>query len=303
MRSRCFAQVARGRRGSPHHRGAPAQSNLYTLYSGWAFRFRDAERRPPADPELPAAGRLHGPAGRVRRRHHPAWRRRCTLCVFPRDRLWDFFNRQPKLGYAITWLAANEEEIRRQPRDGRAPRGRAGGHGAAAPVPACGAGGSGGRWARAFLSRSSSSTSPTRWDFLWCTRTRRCASCSAWAYIGWKAMCSNSGAMRWSNWATTNGLATDAFDLSCWRVAAWIVTFVTSLAMTPGWRALAGDCTFGFSLLIGIAGALRLVGSSASALRLFSWSAGRWVGGSVGRHELWAGGRRRRAAFSGSGSR
>ncbi len=34
-----------------------------------------------------------------------------TLCTFSRDRLWDMFKVQPKLGYDITWLAAREEKL------------------------------------------------------------------------------------------------------------------------------------------------------------------------------------------------
>lgn len=32
-----------------------------------------------------------------------------TLCVFPRDGLWELFRQNPSLGYDITWLSAREE--------------------------------------------------------------------------------------------------------------------------------------------------------------------------------------------------
>ena len=34
-----------------------------------------------------------------------------SLCVFARDRLWELFHAEPKLGYDITWLAAREEKM------------------------------------------------------------------------------------------------------------------------------------------------------------------------------------------------
>ena len=34
-----------------------------------------------------------------------------TLCVFERDRLWELFHAQPRIGYDITWLAAREEKM------------------------------------------------------------------------------------------------------------------------------------------------------------------------------------------------
>jgi len=86
---------------------------LYTLYSGWAFRYKSLSdgRRQILNFLLPgdllglqdefADGRTHGveAASDV------------VLCTFPRDRLWDFFLQHPKLGYDITWLAAREENM------------------------------------------------------------------------------------------------------------------------------------------------------------------------------------------------
>ena len=34
-----------------------------------------------------------------------------TLCIFPREKLWDLFTRFPALAYDVTWLAAREEQI------------------------------------------------------------------------------------------------------------------------------------------------------------------------------------------------
>jgi len=86
---------------------------LYTLYSGWAFRYRtlgDGRRQIlnfllPGDfiglQEEFADGRSHGVEAVTG----------TTLCTFERDRLWDLFHARPKLGYHVTWLAAREEKM------------------------------------------------------------------------------------------------------------------------------------------------------------------------------------------------
>ena len=86
---------------------------LYTLYSGWAFRYKTLSdgRRQILGFLLPgdfiglqdefAEGQTHGVEAATD----------ATFCVFERDRLWDMFHAQPKLGYDITWLAAREEKM------------------------------------------------------------------------------------------------------------------------------------------------------------------------------------------------
>lgn len=88
-------------------------THLYTLYSGWAFRYKTLSdgRRQILHFLLPgdlvglqdefAEGRTHGVQAATDVR----------LCAFPRERLWGFFHAQPKMGYAITWLAAREEKM------------------------------------------------------------------------------------------------------------------------------------------------------------------------------------------------
>jgi len=34
-----------------------------------------------------------------------------TLCVFPRQKLWDLYSRVPSLAFDITWLASREEQM------------------------------------------------------------------------------------------------------------------------------------------------------------------------------------------------
>jgi CRP-like cAMP-binding protein len=102
--------VEAGRAIIDEHRLHP---HLYTLYSGWAFRFKtfsDGRRQIlsfllPGDfiglQEEFVDGSTHGVEAATD----------VTLCVFPRDGLWQLFNRQPKLGYDVTWLAAREEKM------------------------------------------------------------------------------------------------------------------------------------------------------------------------------------------------
>ena len=99
--------------GQPIVEEAERSTHLYTLYAGWAFRYKTLSdrRRQILHFLLPgdlmglqdefAEGRTHGVEAATDVR----------LCAFPRDRLWSFFHEQPKMGYAITWLAAREEKM------------------------------------------------------------------------------------------------------------------------------------------------------------------------------------------------
>jgi CRP/FNR family transcriptional regulator len=84
---------------------------LFTLYSGWAFRYKTLSdgRRQILNFLLPgdfiglqqefADGAMHGIEAVTD----------VTLCVFARDGLWDLFRNYPSLGYDVTWLSAREE--------------------------------------------------------------------------------------------------------------------------------------------------------------------------------------------------
>lgn len=86
---------------------------LFTLFSGWAYRFktlRDGRRQVlnfllPGDfvglQEKVADAALHGVEALT-----DVW-----LCPFRRDALWQIHSGAPELGYAITWLAAHEESL------------------------------------------------------------------------------------------------------------------------------------------------------------------------------------------------
>lgn len=84
---------------------------LFTLYSGWAFRYKTLSdgRRQILNFLLPgdfiglqqefADGAMHGIEAVTD----------VSLCVFKRDGLWDLFRSHPSLGYDVTWMSAREE--------------------------------------------------------------------------------------------------------------------------------------------------------------------------------------------------
>ena len=86
---------------------------LFTLYSGWAFRYKTLSdgRRQILNFLLPgdfiglqqkfADGAAHGIEAVTD----------VALCVFPRDGLWALFREYPALSYDITWLAARGEGL------------------------------------------------------------------------------------------------------------------------------------------------------------------------------------------------
>ncbi len=88
-------------------------SQLYTLLSGWAFRFKSLPdgRRQILNYCLP--GDLIGLQGSVIGviEHSVEALSPVVLCVFQRDGLADLYRTQPGLGFDVTWLAAQEERM------------------------------------------------------------------------------------------------------------------------------------------------------------------------------------------------
>ncbi len=88
-------------------------AHLYTVLSGWAFRFKTLEdgRRQILNYLVP--GDLVGLQGSVMGEmdHSVEALSPLVLCVFQRDRLDELFAGHPGLGFDVTWLAAQEERI------------------------------------------------------------------------------------------------------------------------------------------------------------------------------------------------
>ena len=90
-----------------------ARAELFTLYSGWAFRFKTLSdgRRQILNFLLP--GDLIGLQDQVSdvSPHGVQALTDVELCQFADDGLWDMFRAHPSLGYDVTWLASHEESM------------------------------------------------------------------------------------------------------------------------------------------------------------------------------------------------
>lgn len=88
-------------------------AQLFTLLSGWAFRYKTLEdgRRQILNYVMP--GDLVGLQGTVlgAMDHSVEALSPVVLCVFQRDGLSDLFKKQPGLSFDVTWLAAREERM------------------------------------------------------------------------------------------------------------------------------------------------------------------------------------------------
>jgi CRP/FNR family transcriptional regulator, anaerobic regulatory protein len=88
-------------------------AHLYTLLSGWAFRYRALPdgRRQILNFVLP--GDLIGLQACVlnEMQHSVESLTSAVLCVFPRDKLWGLYERFPSLAFDVTWLASREEQL------------------------------------------------------------------------------------------------------------------------------------------------------------------------------------------------
>lgn len=88
-------------------------AELFTLFSGWAFRYQSLPdgRRQILNVLLPGdlvglQASLLGPT-----QHAVAALTDVELCVFPRRRVLDLFMHMPNLGYDVAWLGAREESL------------------------------------------------------------------------------------------------------------------------------------------------------------------------------------------------
>ena len=86
---------------------------LYTLFSGWAFRFKTLSdgRRQILNFLLP--GDFIGVQQRMgdASAHGVQTLTDAMLCVFRRDAVWELHRSAPTLGFGVTWLTAHEESL------------------------------------------------------------------------------------------------------------------------------------------------------------------------------------------------
>src|SRR5215210_5722283 len=88
-------------------------AHLYTVLSGWAFRYKNLPdgRRQILNYALPSD--LLGLQGSVNdeMQHSVEALTDTMLCVFPREKLWSLYTDHPTLAFDVTWIAAREEQM------------------------------------------------------------------------------------------------------------------------------------------------------------------------------------------------
>ena len=86
-------------------------AHVFTILSGWAFRFKSLEdgRRQILNFSLP--GDFLGLQGSIfdKMQHSVEALTATVLCVFPREKVWSLFQNHPGLAFDTTWLASREE--------------------------------------------------------------------------------------------------------------------------------------------------------------------------------------------------
>jgi CRP-like cAMP-binding protein len=87
-------------------------AHLYTVLAGWAFRYKILPdgRRQILNFALPSD--FLGLQGAVadEMQHSVEALTDMTLCIFPREKLWDLYKSYPSLAYDVTWIAARSEQ-------------------------------------------------------------------------------------------------------------------------------------------------------------------------------------------------
>jgi CRP/FNR family transcriptional regulator, anaerobic regulatory protein len=88
-------------------------AHLYTVLSGWAFRYKTLAdgRRQILNFAMPSD--LLGLQGSINdeMQHSVEALTDMMLCVFPREKLWSLYTDFPTLAFDVTWLAAREEQM------------------------------------------------------------------------------------------------------------------------------------------------------------------------------------------------
>ena len=86
---------------------------LYTLYSGWAFRFKTLSDGRRQILSFLLAGDFIGVQQKMgdASAHGVVTLTDAVFCVFQRDSLWELHRQSPTRGFNITWLTAHEESL------------------------------------------------------------------------------------------------------------------------------------------------------------------------------------------------
>ena len=86
---------------------------LYTLQSGWAFRFKTLSDGRRQILNFLLAGDFIGVQQKMgdAAAHGVETLTHAVFCVFQRDSLWEIHRRSPSMGFNVTWLTAHEESL------------------------------------------------------------------------------------------------------------------------------------------------------------------------------------------------
>jgi CRP-like cAMP-binding protein len=86
---------------------------LYTLLSGWAFRFKTLSDGRRQILNFLLAGDFIGVQQKMgdSSAHGVVTLTDAVFCVFQRDALWELHRQSPSMGFNITWLTAHEESL------------------------------------------------------------------------------------------------------------------------------------------------------------------------------------------------
>lgn len=87
--------------------------HLYTILSGWTFRYKLLPDGGRQILNFALPGDLLGLQGSVFESmgHSVEALTHSTLCIFPREKLWTLYEKHADLAFDITWLAAREERL------------------------------------------------------------------------------------------------------------------------------------------------------------------------------------------------
>ena len=106
------SEIRLGARETLIHEGQ-ANTLLYTLYSGWAFRFKTLSDGRRQILSFLLAGSFIGVQQRMLdvAGYGVVTLTDATFCVFDRNSLWEMHRQSPTMGFEITWLTAVEESL------------------------------------------------------------------------------------------------------------------------------------------------------------------------------------------------
>jgi CRP-like cAMP-binding protein len=90
-----------------------ADTRLFTLFEGWAYRFKTLSDGRRQILNFLLAGDFIGVQQKMSdaAAHGVVTLTAARFCVFDRDALWELHRSQPSMGFNITWLTAHEESL------------------------------------------------------------------------------------------------------------------------------------------------------------------------------------------------